>query len=327
MTIRSGLAAQIGFAAESTFGTRVVPTRFLEFVDESISFDIGRMEGKGLRAGRRVTRSDRWAASKKSAGGSVSFEVHNKGFGLLFKHALGAVAITTPSGGTNSRDHTHTVADPFGLALTCQVGRPDIGGTVRPFDYLGCKVVGWELSNSVDDLLMLSLDLDARDEDTGQSLAAASYPASTKLLHWVGGSFTIAAATYELTSVSFKGESGEKTDRYFIGATSPQLKKEPIAADELLITAEVESEFIDMTAYNRYRDGATAQIVGKWEGDIIEGALKYHVEVTIPVARTDGETPNVGGPDIVPQKLSFKALDDGTNSPITIVYRTTDTAS
>jgi len=36
MAIRSGLGAQLGFAAESTYGTYVAPTRFLEFTTEGL---------------------------------------------------------------------------------------------------------------------------------------------------------------------------------------------------------------------------------------------------------------------------------------------------
>ena len=48
MSIAGGLSAQFGIADETTFGTTVTPTRFLEFTDESLDFQIERIESKGF---------------------------------------------------------------------------------------------------------------------------------------------------------------------------------------------------------------------------------------------------------------------------------------
>ena len=54
MTIRSGLAAQMGIASEVTWGTRVAPTRFHPIVRESMTGDKGRSESESIYAARRV---------------------------------------------------------------------------------------------------------------------------------------------------------------------------------------------------------------------------------------------------------------------------------
>lgn len=325
MAIRSGLAAQLGMVAESTVGTYATPTRFLEFTEESLRLESQRIESKGLRANNRVLRSDRWASNKKGAGGDVGFEVASKGFGLLFKHSLGSVVISTPGGGTNSRDHTCTIGDDYGLGLTVQVGRPDVAGTVQPFSYLGCKVTEFELSNEFDGLLMFKPTLDAMDETTAQSLASASYPSGQELLHYGGGSITLAGSAFDVKSISVKVSKGLDTERYFIRGST--LKKEAIPADLVVIEGEMEAEFESLTAYNRFVNGTTAAIVALWEGSTIESTLKYGVQVTLPVVRFDGDTPVVSGPEVLAQPLKFKALYDGSQEPITLRYRTTDTTS
>jgi Phage tail tube protein len=325
MALGSGLAAQIGYAEESTYGTRVVPTRFLELVDEGLSFEPGRDESQAIRSGNRVLRSDRWSAGRKVAGGSVSHEIANKGFSLLFKHMLGdAPTITTPGGGTTSRDHTFDgPGDPLGMMLTCQVGRPDVGGTVRPFDYLGCKVGSWEISQALDAYAMLSLELDARDEDTAQSLATASFPAGQTLFGWKDLAVTIGGAPFDVNTLTIAGENPSKTDRYFVGATT---KKQPIVNALAPITCELTGEFESMTQYDRVRTGATTQLVATWTGAIIEAAIAFKLQVTLDTVRVDGATPAVSGRDLLEQPLRFVALDDGTDPPIRIVYTTTDTA-
>jgi hypothetical protein len=238
---------------------------------------------------------------------------------------LGAVAISTPTGGTATRDHLHTLADPFGQSLTVQVGRPDVAGVVQPFSYLGCKVAEWEFANSVDEILMLTLSLDGKDETTAQALAAASYPSSSELLTFVGATLSIGGAQYDVSEVSIKGSNGLATERYFLRADTT--KKEQIPAEMVEITAEVTGEFDGLTQYQRYTGGTTAALVAKWEGSTIEGSFKNTVQVTLPVCRVDGETPNVEGPEILEQSLTLKALFDGTQEPIQLLYRTTDTAS
>lgn len=325
MAIRSGLAAQIGYVAESTFGTYAAPTRFLDFNSEGIKRESEPIESSGLRASKRVLRSSRWALNHKGVAGDVEHEVTSKGFGLLFKHALGAVVIATPGGGTTSRTHTHTLADPYGLSLTVQVGRPDVSGTVQPFSYLGCKIAEWELSCEIDGILTWKHTLDGRTETTAETLATASYAASDELLVWTGCTVTVGGASFDATGFTLAGNNGLKTDRYYLNGSG--LKKEQVAAEMVELSGELTGDFEGLTAYNRFVNGDEAEIVFTAEGSTIEGAIKYGVEVTLPACRFDGETPNVEGPDTLGQTLPFKVLDDGTNEPITLVYTTTDTAS
>lgn len=327
----TGIDAQIGFAEESVYGTRVVPARFLEFNEESVQLNKERIESQGLRAGRKVTRH--WIDNKKGAGGAVSLEVMTKGYGLIFKHMMGATAMTTPVGGTLTRDHTATLGQLDGKSLTCQIGRPPVGAGAAdaPFDYLGCKVSEWELSNDVDGLLMLSLTFDAQDEKTDQSLAVASYASGITPLSFLGGKLQMgpyggALGDIDVTNFSVSGNNGLKTDRYYIRQNP--LKKEPLEATERrTYEGNFTADFESLTAYNYFANGAEAQLQATWQGPLIEGSLYYQVQVTMPRVRVEGETPNVGGPDTVSQPIGFKVLDDpaGAASPITIVYRTTDT--
>ncbi len=325
MALRSGLAAQWGMVAEVTPGTYVAPTRFLEMTEDSLALSIERIESAAIRSTNRVLRSDRWVAGAKSVGGATGFEVADRGFGLLLKHMLGSVQITTPGGGTNTRDHTVTLGDMDGLSATVQVGRPDVGGTVRAFSYLGCKVASWQITNSPNGLLLLQVNWDGMDETTAQSLAAASYPASQGLLSYVGGLITLAGSAFDVTDVTLTGDNGLDVGRHQIRQS--QLKKEQHPAAMADLAGSLSADFTDLTAYNRFVNGTPASLVLNWEGATIEGALKYGVQVTYAAVRFDGTTPNVSGAEILSQPLPFKVLNDGSNPPISLRYRTTDTAS
>src|SRR4051812_24135714 len=119
----------IGFAEESTYGTAVAPTRFVELVSESLAGKYERIESGGYRAGQKVLRKDRFEVNAKGAEGDVSLELMDQGYGFFFKHALGAVSSGAAVGGFTP--HTFTLADVKGKSLTAQAGRVDASGNMQ----------------------------------------------------------------------------------------------------------------------------------------------------------------------------------------------------
>jgi hypothetical protein len=326
MSIRTGLAAQIGIGDETTYGTYAPPTRFTEFADESMKLDLEYAEAPGMRATNRVQRTDRVRANKKGASGDVSFVVQSKGFGLYLKHALGAVGvITTTAAGTNSRDHTHTLGDPFGLSYTFQKGVPDVSGTVQPFSYLGCKTTSWELSNSVDGYLMWKQSMFAQDETTGESLASASYPSGTvEDLFFSDGALNIASAAVSVSNVSISGNANLDTGRRFIRSST--LAKEPLIAGMYDISGSCTMEFESLTQYQRFTANTIGQLDVTWTAPtVIESTIYPLLTVTLPKVQFRGGTPTVTSAGVVQLETPFKVLYDGSTAPITILYRSADT--
>jgi hypothetical protein len=91
------------------------------------------------------------------------------------------------------------------------------------------------------------------------------------------------------------------------------------------------ADFSDLTQYNRFasatRAGALAAIVATFDGPVAHGGSTLpRLEVTIPAARFDAVDVNVSGPEALKQDISGVGLFDGTNSAVTVTYRTTDSA-
>lgn len=318
----TALDAQIGFVDETTFGTPVAVTRFYEFVSESLKMDQARIESSALRSGTRVQRSDRWGLGKKTVGGDVQFELANKSFGLLFKHAFGGVATAQPDSVGNPTVYKHTFTPgAYPTSLTAQVGRTDVSGTTRAFTYHGMRVAQWELGCSVDEIASLKMSFDGEDEDTSTGLATVSYPASLSLLTFVNGTLSIGGSAASVKSASIGGQNGMATDRYFLGSV---LKKQQLEMGMRTYSGTFEAEFEALTHYNRFVNGTEAEIILNFQGGVISGAFNYEAKITANV-RFDGETPTVSGPEIVGQTLPFKVIDNGTTS-IKLEYQTTDTA-
>ncbi len=315
MAIRSGLAAQIGIGVESTVGTAVTPTRFYEFTSESIVQTIERVESSGLRAGSRVLRSDRYVSGQLGIEGSVELEVTAGNFGILFKHALGA----NSTSGSDPYTHVATMLDPFGLGLTVQVGRPGNDGTVRAFTYAGCKISTLDLKCAVGDLLSADLGIVGSTAEATGSITSASYGSGLQVVSFTGAAISVGGSSYPCKDFSLSLDNGLDAERYVLGANTT---REPVAASLAEVTGSLTAEFVDLTAYNRVVNATHGAISA-----VFTGADGKTVTVSIPVARFDGDTPNVGGPEIVEQQLTYKGLFDGSASPVTITTINADSAA
>jgi tail tube protein len=313
---------QVGHVDEVTYGTYVAPTRFTEFLSESVQNQIKRVESEGMRPGNRILRSYQWAPGGQAVDGDIEMEVGTKGFGLWWKHAFGAVATTQPDAGGNPTvyDHTFSPGDLVGKSLTVQVGRVASTGTVTPFTYTGCKVAKWVLSAEVDGLAHLVLTLMGQAESTAQSLASASYASGLALFPFTQGTLTIGGTATDVKSFSLSGDNGLNGERYRLGSAT---RKEPLEQQFRVYDGSLTAYFDDLTAYNRFVNGTEAALVLDFLGATISGIYKFELKVTANV-RFDGETPSADGPTDVEQPLAFKVVDTGSSS-ISVLERTTDT--
>lgn len=322
MAIPSGLSAQFGMVDEVTYGTPVTVTRFYEFTGEGPQLEIDRMESAALRSGTRVQRSDRWVAGKRTVSGDMEFELANKSFGLLLKHMMGGVATSQPDNVGNPTVYKHSFTpNDLPTSFTAQMGRPDVGGTVRPFTYNGCRISEWELACKAGEIATLKCSILGRDEDTSTGLAVASYPTSLVLHTFVGGTLTVGGSNMDVKEFSLSGNNGLADDRYFFGSA---LRKNPLEAAMREYTGEITSEFSSLTDYTRFVSGTEAALVLTLSAGTISGIYNYELKITANV-RFDGDTPTVSGAELVDMPLKYKCLGATAAAALTIDYQTTDT--
>lgn len=311
---------QFGYATETTYGVRATPDKFIEPNSYGLTVDIERIEARGLRAGTTVNSSTRWSSGKQTIGGPFEFYAPYRGAGGLYKALLGSSNITTPTGGTNSRSHVYTIGSSL-PSLTIQEVIPDASNTARMWDFLGCMVASASFSNDTDNALTVGMEVIGSSYSTAQSQASASYGANDGIFTFTGATISVAGSSYQTKSINVN-VSNSLDRRFYLGSASTA---QPLSTDLMEITGEIESDYIDNTAVNRFLSGTTASIVASWQGDLIEGSLYNRFTITMPVCRFDGATPTVDGPELVPQSLPFKVLSDGSQEPITIEWVTRDT--
>lgn len=314
MALKSGMAAQLGVKAETTWGTFVAPTRFYPLISESLTEEIDRLESEGIIAGQRVLRSEQWAAGNVDVGGDIQTELYQQGMGALLKACFGAVSTS----GAGPYTHTFTPGDLTDDHLSVQVGKPDVAGTVQPFSFYGMKVTDWELSIEAGGLVTLTTSLIGKQLATSDSLATASFGTGAATpFTFKHATASIDGGAANVKKLTIKGSNGLDGDRRFIGS---EYRAEPLEADLREYSGTVDLEFESLTQYNRFRDADEVALVST-----ISAGASASLTTTMNV-RFDGSTPEVDGRGIVQLSAPYKCIGTTTDaSAITAVLINTDT--
>jgi hypothetical protein len=325
MAIGSGLGAQLGIAPETTYGTYVAPTKFVEFTKESLVLKKTTAQSSGIAAGRLLPLSSRRVVTQREAAGSVEMEVTNKGMGLLLQALMGTTVSPVQQAATAAYLQTHLLADSVGKSLTIQKGVPLTTGVVTRKNFLGCKVVAAEFSCEVGGMLTASFEIDSKDCEETSVLAVATYP-SMSPFHFGQmavrtGAFASETARDGIRKMSLKIERPMATDRFY--ANSSALKKEPISNDQVKVTGSIEGDYVDTLLDDLHTSDAATSLVWDFVGPVIAGVHNERITFKLPAIRFDDAPPVVDGFDVIKPKLGFTGLHDGTN-PIAIEYMSTD---
>lgn len=324
MAVASGVGAQLGIKAETTWGTAVTPDTFLPFTSESITRQFEYIESKGLQAGILAQPQGLYVQTTESITGSVDLAVttadHHPFFNMLHGNS---VSPTTPGGGTNTRLQTHNIGatDPIGKSLTIQVGRPDVGGTVRPFTYSGCKVSSATWSMERGGTLNASYNVVGKTGVTATSLASASYSYG-KPFNFTQGSIELddVVLTDCVRSAQVTCTLPLATDRYCIGGGATI--KEPVLTDYVAVEVQLECEFTSLTQYTAFAAAARRKLeLNVTDTTAIEGSLYPYVYFTVASTVATAASPVVQGPDILTSTITLKGLSDGTNPLLKIEYQ------
>lgn len=323
----SGLDAQLGIGIESAWGTRQAPGTFLPFQNETLKLTPAYTESQPLMAGLMVTPDNLLKRTNRTVEGSISLELLDRAMGKIFDMLNGdANSPTTPDGATNSRLFTFEVGEtsPRGKGRTIQVGRADTSGTVRPFDYIGCKFTEVVIAIEVGGNATLALTVDGKDEVTDQSLGSASYAAAEPFVFENWAVEVASSGVANVASLSISIPLGMKTDRQHLG--SGGVKKEQLlnAPSDIRVTAGL--EFASMDDHNRFKADASVELVASATGGEIEDGFDHEIDFSMPACRQVEHGPAVEGPDVITSEAVFRVLSNGTDPALTIAQQTSDTA-
>lgn len=337
----------VGLAKESTYGTAVTVTRFLEYTEQGFTDATEFVTGEGLRVGKVVARSSRRSAAKIATEGSLTIEQVTKGTGLLWEAILGSGTSTVRSGSIYQQLFRPAVTDPM-PSYTIQTGVPPIGGgTTLAHTFAGCVVDKWELSAEAGGLVELSTDWVGKDLATGTAYASPSYSASASLFTFVHGAITLgvngtdtltaptttalgsttpATAATNITKISIKGEN-HVDDGGFVFSSGGKRGRAPVyGLREFMGT--ITAEFTAATLRDYYLNQTSLQLILTFVStELISGSTYATLQVVIPALVFEGDVPQSDGGDVVSTDIDFTVLDgESATYPIYVVLVTADTA-
>lgn len=325
----------VGMAKESTFGTGVTVSRFLEFAEPKVfTPDLGIKQGVGIMPGKRVARSSRRVTTTRQAMGDITVEAFSKGLGLLLEACVGSGTSANVSGATYQQ--VHVLADTL-PSHTIQFGVPDAAGTIRPQTYTGCTVSSWELGGAVGDIAMLKSSWDARDFTTATAYATPTYPSGGTLFTvedatiYTGTltaptSTALASATSAIAGVKdFKLSVANQlvADRIFVGSGGLKSKQLPATRQP---SVEMNVEYGSNDLWDAFIAQTPLCIVFSLVGAALSTGNET-LQIVLPEMKLDGDLPEGGPESIASQPIKLTALDNLTAAqPLWVVTRTSDTA-
>lgn len=326
MAIRSGLASQVGWAKETTYGTAVTVTKFLPVRNFAFKKVKNTAQGSGIFSGDFLDRGALRDVTTIGATLSWDMEVLNKDMGLFVQALMGTTVTPAIQGAGPAYLQTHTLADPFGKSLTMQGGVPDLTGTVRPYTFTGVKVISAEFTMTPGEMFSVKFTADAQDVTEATGLASVSYPTALDTFDATGGAANVGlaiktgtfgseASVDGVSSVTVTITRPSKVDRNNLGNGGK--KSEPVLNDKSgAITGTITAEFLDKTKFaDLYASDTPTSIVLEALGTLLNATFYYTFRITLPQNYFEGDTPEVGGSDVVSGDFPFTSLYDGTNQP------------
>lgn len=316
MALPGGLGTQLGIITEDNFGVYKVPTKFMEYVSESMKYNKTVTQGMGLRAGGTFPQSARRVVVNTGASGDIQIEMATKGIGTILRHALGKAPSTS---GVGPYVHVFTTGDSGTDSFTMQIGEPDYYGVVLPKNLLGCKVTDWTLSVAQAGILEGSFSISAAGYETDSALASASYPATYSVFHFAQGVIKIdGGEVANIRDWSLTVANNLNVERFNLGGSGK------IAAQVhngfRAGTGALTAEFTDTTLTAKVLSDAVTSI------DMIFTSGADILRILTPVSFIDDGTPMVGGPGDIDIPMTFTVLDNKSVEPITITYTSSESS-
>ncbi len=319
----SGNDFRIGLSKETTYATRVAPSRFILVTGEEIAFARNRAFSAVLGQGRWARPS---TLTTRGGSGTVSGEVPTTGFGYLLDALHGNTVTPVQQAATTAYLQTHTLDTPPTKSYSIQKQVPPVlTNTLVPLDYTGAMFTGVTFNWSPGGLFTWSMPAVVNDELTGQTLATYTPPAAWAPFGFQGGSITVGgvAEANVIGDGSITIGAAMRDDAYALGTSGTMAK--PVETAKPTAAGTFTADFNDLVNINRVVNNTFADVVLKFEGAIIATTYKFMIEITLSACVFTSPSPTVGGPGPVQQSISFESAPGTSLAPV-IKLQSTDIA-
>lgn len=310
---QTSFGGSFGMGEESTYGTAVSITNWLEMISCTLDREIDyQPEGTLGRSGDAGRMNRRKYVASDNVSGSISFNMaYDDSTLMVFKHAMGVVATT----GT-ATPYAHAIslgALPTGLSIEKHAN----ASKAEKFE--GCKITDFTVNIAAGGLM--TCDATFIGETSGGLVAAGTptYSTSTEeIKHHHAGQLSFNAVNYDITDLTISASSGVDR-RQVLGS---KLTKEPTPAGKREVTFSVTYEWLADTLHAAFIAGTESDVAITFTGSgdntlIITGHNAYVSSVSTPIQ----------GPGVISQTVEFTCQSDGTDLGLKFAFTNANATS
>ena len=313
-----GMRSFFGFGEESTYGSPVTRTNYIEINSESFMKQVARLESSSII--RRGILNTKVGAGAISLEGDVEFDAHYDGWLKLAKHAMGTVTTTQPdvTNAPTAYNHQFTIADTLPTGLTVEIFRDNAQFTTEPnksFLYKGCKVNSMQLSCGVDEILKVTCGLVGQDEgrvakstDSYNTARFAMYHQGVVL--WNGEDIEVSQFSVTVDN--------QYAARPKLGS---QFTREYLPDQKIAVSGSLTAEFSSWNQYDDFINTTEREMIATFTGPTIAGSITYLIKLTMPIALLNNVRIMLNQPGRIMAEMDFKAYRTASANELTMDVR------
>ena len=322
----SGISGAIGYAAEASWGTSKAPEKWMEFLPgETLQRQQTFMRSAGIKAGRMFQTGSRTTPTTRSAGGNLSFEVGNQGMGAWFNLLHGETVTPTKTlTETYTQVHKIGTTDPYEKSMTIVKAAPKTsGGTVDSYCYEGSIASQAEFAIATSGYMIANYQIDAKDESQAQKIGTVTYPTKVETFNFTQCEVKLEGTKLEsMRDIKVTFAKPTDTNRFFLGSAT---RAQPLTNAFNTIKVDLTSDYTDNTLYKYFEKTETKKLELLLKGaKFSTDASYFELKFVFPLARFEGDSPNIKDLGVLQQTIPLMIEDNGTEPPCTLTYVSTD---
>lgn len=320
-----GWGSYLAVGRETTYGTQVTSTAFLEFMSSSLKVTKERKIIEEIVVGRSYSKDVGLSRTVEGEIETLAY-AESLAFNYLLQNALGG-AITTATGASETIgglafDHTIPLGNLSGsyssISINTRKGQATSG---RVFEYFGLRVNEVTFTAEIDEPLVCSFGLIGKDcTQTSNDISAAYSNSSHEPLSFINGRVSIGsgllasvttATVWHVQSCELTINNNLKSDSESrrIGSETLNILPLGIAGVDFKVTMR----FNTTTAYAAMMEGTEFAAELEFLGSsLTTSALRRMIKFQIPrMTIADAGDPEISGPDeILTSEVTFNVLKD-----------------
>ena len=321
MAVGIGYRSFFGLGEESTYGTSVARSHYVEINSESLAVTEPTIKTNSLF--RRGYKNILVAQGGVSVAGDIEFDAMYGGWLKLAKHAFGRIDTSVPDPTSNAtvKRHKFTIVNTLPTGLTLEVFRDTTDLVTEPsksYLYTGCKLNSMRFAGAVDEILKVTCGVIGRQE--GRVAKSSESFAAEKLavyhqgkLDW--GSDELAVEEFEIAL-----ENGLDLRPRF----NSRFTREPIPNSKVAVNGSFTTEFDSWAQYDDFRNATERRLLVTFTGDVITGSYSKYIELDCKIGRIVAARCVLNSPGRVMMEIDFEAYRDETNNELILTAQNTE---